>query len=113
MNTMVGTTPMDAVLAMLNSLSRHDRRWLAEQIMERVEREEADAKERWEESRKNAPTWEEEDNASLDVFLASVGGDWGGDGSHNRIGSEDRECHRSSRKDPAVCPDTVRTGIDS
>lgn len=85
MNTMVGTIPMDAVLAMLNSLSRHDRRWLAEQMMERIEREEADAKKHWEEARKNAPTWEEEDNANLDAFLTSVVGDWGGDGSPAEI----------------------------
>ena len=32
MNTMVGTIPMNAVLTMFNSLSRHDRRWLVEQM---------------------------------------------------------------------------------
>ena len=82
---------MDAVLAMLNSLSRRDRRWLAEQMMERVEREEAEAKKHWEEYRKNAPTWEEEDNASLDAFLASVDGDWGGDGSPAEIAADLRQ----------------------
>ena len=84
MNTMVGTIPMDAVLTMLNSLSRHDRRWLAEQMIERVKREEADAKKYWEEDRKNALTWEEEDNASLDAFLATVSGEWGGDASQEK-----------------------------
>ena len=39
MNTIVGTIPMDAVLTMLNSLSRHDRHWLIEQMREQVERE--------------------------------------------------------------------------
>jgi hypothetical protein len=91
MNTMVGTVPMDAVLTMLNSLSRHDRRWLAEQMMERVKREEADAKKHWEELRKNAPTWEEEDNASLDAFLTAVGGDWGGDASPAEIAADLRQ----------------------
>lgn len=91
MNTMVGTIPMDAVLAMLNSLSRHDRRWLAEQMMERIECEEAEAKKRWEECRKNAPTWEEEDNANLDGFLAAVSGDWGGDATSTEIAAELRQ----------------------
>ena len=36
MNTMIGTIPMDAVLTMLNSLSRHDRRWLVEQRQHRL-----------------------------------------------------------------------------
>ena len=34
---------MDAVLTMLNSLSRHDRKWLVEQMSAQVEREEAEA----------------------------------------------------------------------
>ena len=88
MNTMVGTIPMDAVLAMLNSLSRHDRRWLAEQMMERIESDEAESLTRWEEYRKNAPTWEEEDNANLDSFLAAVSGDWGGDATPTDIAAE-------------------------
>lgn len=91
MNTMVGTIPMDAVLTMLNSLSRHDRRWLAEQMIERVKREEADAKKYWEEDRKNALTWEEEDNASLDAFLATVSGEWGGDASPAEIAADLRQ----------------------
>ena len=57
MNTVVGTIPMDAVLTMLNHLSRHDRRWLVEQMSEQVEREEAEAKKSWDEYCKNALTW--------------------------------------------------------
>ncbi len=91
MNTMVGTIPMDAVLAMLNSLNRHDRRWLAEQMLERIEREEAEAKKRWEEYRSNPITWEEEDNASLDAFLANVSGEWGGEASPSELAADLRQ----------------------
>ena len=82
---------MDAVLAMLNSLSRHDRRWLAEQMMERIKSEEAESMKRWEEYSKNAPTWEEEDNANLDSFLAAVSGDWGDDATPTDIAAELRQ----------------------
>ena len=85
MNTVVGTIPMDAVLTMLNHLSRHDRRWLVEQMSEQVEREEAEAKKSWDEYCKNALTWEEEDNAMLDAFLSKLSGDWGGDGTPEEI----------------------------
>jgi len=91
MNTMLGTIPMEAVLTMLNSFNRHDRRWLAEQITAQVEREEAEVKSRWEEFRKNAITWEEEDNTKLNAFLAKIGGDWGGDASPEEIANELRQ----------------------
>ena len=91
MNTMVGTIPMDAVLAMLNSLNRHDRRWLAEQMLERIEREEAEAKKRWEEYRSNPITWEEEDNARLDAFLANISGEWGGEASPSELAADLRQ----------------------
>lgn len=97
MNTMVGTIPMDAVLTMLNSFNRHDRRWLVEQMAAQVEREEAEAKKRWEEYRKNAPTWEEEDNALLDAFLEKVGGDWGGDGTPEELARALRQCAETVR----------------
>lgn len=91
MNMMTGTIPMDAVLTMLNSLSRSDRRWLVEQMSEQVEREEAEAEKKWQEYLKNAPTWEERDNAFLDDFLAKIGGDWGGDATPTEIARDLRQ----------------------
>ena len=44
MNTATTTIPMDTLLAMLNSMNRHDRRWLVEQLREGVEHEEEEAK---------------------------------------------------------------------
>ena len=82
---------MDAVLTMLNSLSRHDRRWLVEQMAAQVEREEAEAKKNLEEYRKNAPTWEEDDNEELDAFLAEISGDFGGDASVEEIAADLRQ----------------------
>jgi hypothetical protein len=38
---------MDALLTMLNTLDRHDRRWLVEQMSEQVKREEEEAKKSW------------------------------------------------------------------
>ena len=72
MNTMIGTIPMDAVLTMLNSLSRHDRRWLVEQMAAQVEREDAEAKKNLEELVSNASTRNKEDNELLDAFLANI-----------------------------------------
>lgn len=91
MNTMIGTIPMDAMLTMLNSLSRRDRRWLVEQMAAQVEREEAEAKLHLEELIKNSPTWEEDDNAELDAFLSKISGDWGGDASAEEIAADLRQ----------------------
>lgn len=98
MDTMVGTIPMNAVLTMLNSLSRHDRRWLAEQLSAQVEREEAEAKAALTAYRKNALTWKEEDNARLDEFLQSISGDWGGEGTPTGIANELRQGADMARK---------------
>jgi hypothetical protein len=91
MNTMIGTIPMDAVLTMLNSLSRHDRRWLVEQMAAQVEREDAEAKKNLEEFVSNASTRNKEDNELLDAFLANISGDWGGDGSPTDIACDLRQ----------------------
>jgi hypothetical protein len=91
MNTMIGTIPMDAVLTMLNSLSRHDRRWLVEQMAAQVEREDAEAKKNLEELVSNASTRNKEDNELLDAFLANISGDWGGDGSPTDIACDLRQ----------------------
>lgn len=55
MNT-TGRIPMDALLTMLNTLDRHDRRWLVEQMSEQVRREEEEAKRSWQEFTSNRPT---------------------------------------------------------
>lgn len=70
MNTMAGTIPMDAVLTMLNSLSRSDRRWLAEQMTAQIEREDAEAEKNLKKMIESAPTWKEESDARLDAALA-------------------------------------------
>ena len=70
---------MHALLTMLNSMSRSDRRWLVSQLSEQVEREEEEAEKSWQEFLSSRTTWEEEDNANLDAFLANVSGEWGGD----------------------------------
>ena len=91
MNTMVGTIPMDATLTMLNSLSRHDRRWLVEQMSAQVAREEAEAKRSWQVFKETAPSWKEESDAKLDAALARFHKDWGGDKSPMEIAKELRQ----------------------
>lgn len=91
MNTMVGTIPMNAVLTMLNSLSRHDRRWLVEQMSAQVAREEAEAKRSWHVSMEAAPSWKEESDARLDAALARFHKDWGGDKNPMEIANDLRQ----------------------
>lgn len=92
MNTMVGTIPMDAMLTMLNSLSRSDRRWLAEQMTAQIEREDAEVEKDLEELLNNASSRrKEEESELLDAFLANISGDWGGDGSPMEIARDLRQ----------------------
>ena len=91
MNTVIGTIPMDAVLTMLNRLSRHDRRWLVEQMAAQVEREDAEAKKNLKKLIESAPTWKEESDARLDAALARFHKDWGGDKSPMEIAKELRQ----------------------
>jgi hypothetical protein len=91
MNTTIGTIPMDAMLTMLNSLSRSDRRWLAEQMTAQIEREEAEVKKNLEEMINKASTRKEEENELLDAFLANISGDWGGDASPMEIARDLRQ----------------------
>ena len=65
-------------MTMLNSLNRHDRRWLVDQLREGVEHEEEEAKKSWDEFMASRSTWEEEDGANLDAFLENISGKWGG-----------------------------------
>ena len=97
MNTMVGTISMDAMLTMLNSLSRSDRRWLAKQMTAQVEREDAEAKKDLEELLKKSSTRKEEENELLDAFLSNISGDWGGDGSPMKIARELRQGAETAR----------------
>ena len=98
MNTMTGTVSMNAVLTMLNSLSRHDRRWLVEQLSAQEEREHAEANKAMHEILTSCLTWEERDNALLDATLARISGDWGGDGSPTEIAKELRQGPEMIRK---------------
>jgi len=91
MNSMVGKIPMDAVLVMLNSFSRHDRRWLVEQMAAQVEREEVEAKKHWEDLLENPINWKEESDARLDAALARFHKDWGGEKSPVEIANELRQ----------------------
>lgn len=99
MNTATETIPIpfDVVLTMLNSMSRHNRRRLAELMSEQLEREGAEAEASWKELIKTAPSWEEEDNANLDAFLASISGNWEGDGDPTEIARELRQGSEVSR----------------
>ena len=82
---------MDALLTMLNSLSRHDRRWLVDQLREGVEHEEEEAKKSWNEFLESRSTWEEEDSANLDAFLENISGNWGGDKEPVELAGELRQ----------------------
>ncbi len=91
MNTMIGTIPMDAMLTMLNSLSRRDRHWLIEQMREQVEREDAEAEKSFKELLERPSSWKEESDARLDAALARFHKDWGGDKSPLEIANELRQ----------------------
>ena len=91
MNTMTGKIPMDAVLTMLNRLSRHDRRWLVEQMSAQVEREEAEAKNHLKKLVGSASTWRDDSDERLDAALARFHKDWGGDKSPMEIANELRQ----------------------
>ena len=82
---------MDALLTMLNSMSRHDRRWLVDQLRERVEHEEEEAKKSWDEFMASRSTWEEEDGANLDAFLENISGNWGGEKEPEELAAELRQ----------------------
>ena len=93
MNTTVGTIPLEAVLTMLNSLSRHDRKWLATNLLKQVEADEKHEKLKFEEflNKNESRSWKEEDDALLDSLLAKFSGDWGGDGTPSEIARELRQ----------------------
>lgn len=82
---------MDTLLAMLNSMNRHDRRWLVEQMSQQVKREEEEAKKSMQEFISNRPTWKEESDAVLDAALARFHKDWGGEKSPIEIANELRQ----------------------
>ena len=98
MNTMVSTIPMDAILTMLNSLSRRDRKWLVEQMSEQVKREEAKAEKDLQDLSVPESAWEEENQALYDEVFASFHSDWGGDGSATEIAESLRKGRVNNRK---------------
>lgn len=98
MNTMVSTIPTDAILTMLNSLSRRDRKWLVEQMSEQVLREEAKAEKATQDLSVPESAWEEENQALYDEVFASFHSDWGGDGSATEIAESLRKGRVNNRK---------------
>lgn len=91
MNTMTGTVPMDAILALLNSMSLYDRRWLAEQMNAQLELDEAKAKESWKNFLNNRTPVEDDSDERLDWALARFHKDWGGDKDPMEIAKELRQ----------------------
>lgn len=82
---------MNALLVMLNTLDRHDRRWLVEQMSTQVEREEAESERRKKAFLDRDFSWKEESDAKLDAALARFHKDWGGDKSPVEIANELRQ----------------------
>lgn len=91
MNTMKGTIPMDAMLALLNSMSLDDRRWLAERMNAQIELDEAKADASWKEFLANATPIVDESDEKLDKALARFHTDWGGDKDPLEIARELRQ----------------------
>ncbi|MCR5039755.1 MAG: hypothetical protein K6A94_10510 [Bacteroidales bacterium] len=91
MNTMTGTVPMDAILALLNSMSLNDRRWLAEQMNAQLELDEAKAEESWKNFMNNLTPIEDDSDERLDRALARFHKDWGGDKDPMEIAKELRQ----------------------
>lgn len=93
MNTMSETIPIsfDAVLAMLNSLSRSDRRRLTDMMRAQLEREEAEAKSSIEESILTDSSWREESDFRLTLALSHFHKDWGGEKEPLEIANELRQ----------------------
>lgn len=82
---------MDAMLTMLSSLSRSDRRWLAEQMTAQIEREDAEVENNLKKMFDSAPTWKEKSDARFDAALERFHNDWGGDKSPLEIAKELRQ----------------------
>ena len=91
MNTMTGTVPMDAILALLNSMSLYDRRWLAEQMNAQIELDEAKAKESWNDFMDKGTPDEGSTDERLDAALSRFHKDWGGDKDPLEIARELRQ----------------------
>ena len=89
---------MDSILTMLNEINRFDRRWLIEQMMEQIAKEESEAEKDLKGSLKSRPTREEEDNKLLDSVLSRISGDWGGEREPKMIAKELRQGSDMIRK---------------
>ena len=73
------TIPMESLLAMLSGMSLNDRRWLAEQLTEQIEREATETAKSWNDFLAKGSLWEDDSNERLDAALACFHKDWGGD----------------------------------
>lgn len=91
MSTMKGTIPMDAMLALLNSMSLNDRRWLAKRMNAQIELDEAKADTSWKDFLANATPIEDVSDEKLDKALALFHTDWGGDKEPLEIARELRQ----------------------
>ena len=91
MNTMTGTVQMDAILALLNSMSLNDRRWLTEQMNAQLELDEAKAEESWKNFMNNLTPIKDDSDERLDAALARFHKDWGGDKDPMEIAKELRQ----------------------
>lgn len=90
-NTTTATIPMNSLLAMLSGMSLNDRRWLAEQLTEQVEREETAAEKSWNDLLAKGSLWEDDSDERLDAALARFHKDWGGDKDPVEIAEELRQ----------------------
>lgn len=91
MITSTVSIPTDVMLAMFNSLNRHDRRWLAEQMIAQVNREDAEAEKRIKEFMSTPSSWADDSDERLNDALARFHKDWGGDKSPMEIANELRQ----------------------
>ena len=85
------TIPMESLLAMLSGMSLNDRRWLAEQLTEQIEREATETAKSWNDFLAKGSLWEDDSNERLDAALACFHKDWGGDKDPAEIAEELRQ----------------------
>lgn len=85
------TIPMESLLAMLSGMSLNDRRWLAEQLAEQVEREASETAKSWNEFLSKSKLWRDDSDERLDDALARFHKDWGGEKDPMEIAQELRQ----------------------
>ena len=82
---------MDSLYTLISGMPLSDRRWLSQQLSQQVKADEEKAKKGLKALYGARESWEAEDNARLDAFLASISGNWGGDKSAMEIANELRQ----------------------